>query len=209
MINNPDRSAAGLMAADLVALVGSRICHDLISPIGAIGNGVELLQMESATQGPELALISESVTNANARIRFFRIAFGAAGRDQRIARSEVAGILADLYRGSRLAVDWAATGDLPRREAKAVFLLIMCLETAMPYGGRVQVDCTEAGWMIAGRAAKLRPAPDLWAHLADPAHHPCDIGAAQVQFLLAPAEIAAIGRWLTVTAGDGDITLRF
>jgi len=84
---------------DLNALVGSRICHDLISPIGAIGNGVELLQMESAAQGPELALISESVTNANARIRFFRIAFGAAGRDQRIGRSEVAGILADLYRG--------------------------------------------------------------------------------------------------------------
>ena len=63
----------------LTALVASRICHDLISPIGAIGNGVELLTMESGgTLRPEFALISESVANANARIRLFRIAFGAA-----------------------------------------------------------------------------------------------------------------------------------
>ena len=39
---------------DLAALVGSRICHDLISPIGAIGNGVELLMMEGAAKGPEM-----------------------------------------------------------------------------------------------------------------------------------------------------------
>lgn len=208
MTTPPDRSASQLAAAELVALVGSRICHDLISPIGAIGNGVELLQMESAAQGPELALISESVTNANARIRFFRIAFGAAGRDQRIGRAEVTGILADLYRGSRLAVDWAGPADLPRREAKAAFLLILCLETAMPYGGRISVDRGEAGWLIAGRAPKLRPAPDLWSVLTDPGH-PCDIGAAQVQFLLAPAEIAALGRRLTVTPDAGEIALRF
>ncbi len=46
---------------DLAALVGSRICHDLISPIGAIGNGVELMMMEGAAKGPEMALITESV----------------------------------------------------------------------------------------------------------------------------------------------------
>ena len=74
---------------DLAALVGSRICHDLISPIGAIGNGVELMMMDRASASPELALIAESVASANARIRYFRVAFGTAGADQRIARSEV------------------------------------------------------------------------------------------------------------------------
>ncbi len=83
---------------DLAALIGSRICHDLISPIGAIGNGVELLMMDGAAKTPELALIAESVANANARIRFFRVAFGAAGGDQRIAKGEVAGIIADMTR---------------------------------------------------------------------------------------------------------------
>jgi histidine phosphotransferase ChpT len=74
---------------DLAALIGSRICHDLISPIGAIGNGVELLMLDGAGHGPEMALIAQSVTHANARIRFFRVAYGIASTDQRIARTEV------------------------------------------------------------------------------------------------------------------------
>ena len=68
--------------ANLAALVGSRICHDLISPIGAINNGLELLGMSGDMSGPELELISDSVANANARIRFFRIAFGAAANSR-------------------------------------------------------------------------------------------------------------------------------
>jgi histidine phosphotransferase ChpT len=63
---------------ELTSLIGSRICHDLISPLGAIGNGVELLAMSEVAKGPEMSLIAESVENANARIRFFRVAFGAA-----------------------------------------------------------------------------------------------------------------------------------
>lgn len=58
---------------DLPALIGSRICHDLISPIGAINNGLELLNMAGtgAAPGPELELIGQSVESASARIRFF------------------------------------------------------------------------------------------------------------------------------------------
>ena len=62
---------------NLAALIGSRICHDLISPIGAINNGLELLDMNGGVQGAEMELISGSVGNAGARIRFFRIAFGS------------------------------------------------------------------------------------------------------------------------------------
>ena len=80
---------------DLSSLVGSRICHDLISPIGAIGNGVELLQMAPRDSAAELDLITDSVDNAAARIRFFRVAFGAAG-DQMMGRAEVISILSDL-----------------------------------------------------------------------------------------------------------------
>ncbi|MEO0403208.1 MAG: histidine phosphotransferase, partial [Pseudomonadota bacterium] len=68
----------GQTNVNLAALIGSRICHDLISPIGAINNGLELLGMSDQRDGPEIDLISESVENASARIRFFRIAYGAA-----------------------------------------------------------------------------------------------------------------------------------
>jgi histidine phosphotransferase ChpT len=65
------------MATEIAALIASRICHDLISPIGAIGNGMELMALSSGQEqsSPELDLISQSVENANARIRFFRIGF--------------------------------------------------------------------------------------------------------------------------------------
>ena len=70
---------------DLNALLGSRICHDLISPLSAIGNGIELLTLSGVDAPSEIALISESVDNANTRIRFFRVAFGAAREDQQIS----------------------------------------------------------------------------------------------------------------------------
>jgi len=114
---------------DLAALVGSRICHDLISPIGAIGNGVELMLMEGAGKGPEMALITESVAHANARIRFFRVAYGATGADQRIGRNEVTSILSDMTHGGRIKVDWVSPPDLPRRDVKLVFLLLQCAES--------------------------------------------------------------------------------
>ena len=82
---------------DLTGLIGSRICHDLISPIGAIGNGLELLEMRIGSS-EELALVSESCRNANARIRFFRIAFGAAGAGQTIPGQDIASILAEMER---------------------------------------------------------------------------------------------------------------
>ncbi|WP_309665776.1 histidine phosphotransferase family protein, partial [Tabrizicola sp.] len=128
---------------DLAALIGSRICHDLISPIGAIGNGVELMMMDNTGGSPELALIAESVANANARIRFFRVAFGIASGDQRIGKTEVTSILTDMTRGGRLIYAWNSAADLPRREVRLIFLLLQCLETAMAYGGRVQIDRIE------------------------------------------------------------------
>ena len=85
---------------EFAALIGSRICHDLISPIGAVNNGLELLSMTGVSPSPELALIGDSVDSASARIRFFRVAFGAA-ENQMIGPTEINAILRDYYRGSR------------------------------------------------------------------------------------------------------------
>lgn len=191
---------------DLAALLGSRICHDLISPIGAIGNGVELLMMDGQVRGPEIALISESVSSANARIRFLRVAFGSATGDQRIGRPEVQTILADLCRGSRLAIDWRSPAELPRHEVKLAFLLIQCLETAMAYGGRIKVDRSETRWTLTGSASKLKIDPALWDMLSAP-RAPQDISAAQVHFALIPGELQRQKRRLTVELREQEIRL--
>jgi len=193
---------------DLTALVGSRICHDLVSPIGAIGNGVELLMMDGSTRGPEIALIAESVANANARIRFFRIAFGAASAEQRIGRAEVAVILSDLTCGGRLVIDWQGPPDLPRPAVKLAFLLIQCLETAMPFGGRITVVHDAAAWTLIGQATRLKIDADLWGLLSGRNPAPA-ITAAQVHFALVPQELRRHKRTLTVATTETEISLTF
>lgn len=192
---------------DLTALLGSRICHDLISPLGAIGNGVELLMMSGAAHGPEIALISESVTNASARIRFFRIAYGLAASGQPVARTEIRAILDDMTRGGRLGIDWQVAGDPPRPEVKLAFLALQCIETALPHGGRVTVT-NVAGWQIEARAERLKITPDLWGRL-EGAETGAAIAAAHVQFVLLPEEIRRAGRRLTVEWDAGRIAIRY
>jgi histidine phosphotransferase ChpT len=193
---------------DLAALIASRICHDLISPIGAIGNGVELLAMEQGAARPEMALISESVANANARIRFFRICFGQTSGDQRIARSEVASILGDIGRGGRVGYTWTSPADMSRREVRLVFLLVQCLETALAYGGKVRITRDEAGWSILAEAPRLKVDPGLWEVLTEP-RAPAEIGASQVHFALVPEELARQGRRLVTEIGETTIKLTF
>ena len=193
---------------DLTALLGARICHDLISPIGAISNGVELLMMEGSTKSPELALISDSVTHANARIRFFRVAFGSSGGDQRLGRAEILAILTDLTRGGRLSIDWNSPPEVPRRDVKLAFLLIQCLESALAYGGKIALTQTDGRWLITGRAPKLKIDAALWEVLVNPAAV-AEIGPAQVQFLLVPEEFNRQHRRLTAHLSETEIRLSF
>lgn len=193
---------------DVSALLGSRICHDLISPIGAISNGVELLLMDGAARSPEMTLVAESVAHANARIRFFRVAFGQTSKDQRIGVGEIKGILADMARGSRMVVEWVSPADLSRRETKLAFLCILCLETALGQGGRISVERGETRWTLTGSAPRLRLDPPLWEALSHPAAG-AEIGPGQVQFLLVPDEVARQHRRLTVELTPEQIRLTF
>lgn len=193
---------------DLAALVGSRICHDLISPLGAIGNGVELLQMTSGPLSPELALISESVTAANARIRFYRIAYGASGNDQHLGTAEIREVLADISRGSRLSIDWQAGGDASRTDAKLAFLLIQCLENALPFGGRIAIQSSGGRWRFTGASARLRADPDLMA-LLQGSDWPSDIAPSKVHFALAAAEARRRGLTIETDIRSEAITIAF
>ena len=193
---------------DLAALIGSRICHDLVSPLGAIGNGLELLAMTAAGSGPEVALIAESAANANARIRFFRLAYGAAAATAPVAETEIRSILGDWTRGGRLAVDWQLAGAAPRPQVKLAFLALQCLETALPYGGQIVVRRTGDGLEAEARAERLKVEEALWANLRAETPDP-SISAAQVQFALLPAEAAAQGRSVDWSKGDGRLTLSF
>jgi len=192
---------------NLAALIGSRICHDLISPIGAISNGLELFDLAGGVQGPEMDLIADSVGNAGARIRFFRIAYGAAG-NQMLGRAEIVSVLDDMTRGGRLKVQWAPLDPQPRAEVRLAFLALQCLETAMPYGGTVRILSEDGVWTVIGQADKLNINDNLWSEMGTPGTMPT-ITPALVQFALMPAVSTDLGRAPKMTQDSGQITIRF
>ena len=193
---------------NLAALIGSRICHDLISPIGAITNGLELMQMSGAALTPEVALISESVENANARIRFFRVAYGIASAQQAMGRAEVVSILKAVSQGARVSFHWGPLEDVPRSEVRLAFLALQCFETAMLYGGRITLSREGNLWAISGTADKLRQTPALWASL-EGVGSAIDVSPSEVQFALLPVRLEEAGRKISLRMTEQDILMRF
>ena len=193
---------------DLNALIGSRICHDLISPLGAIGNGVELLNMAGMASGPEMALISESVENANARIRFFRVAFGAASAEARVGRSEILSILDGMYRAGRMNVVWSLAGDHPRRLVKQSFLALQCVESALNWGGEVTLSGDAGRMSLEGKGERVKFDEALW-HLATGRSKTADLAASDVHFALFPLSSAQNGRPVEVDAGEDFLRVSF
>ncbi len=191
----------------LATLVAARICHDLVSPLGAIGNGVELMQMACAAESAEIGLISDSVSAATARLRLFRIAFGAAQPGAVMGRAEIAAILDGLAPAARCLVNWRVREELPRDEVRLALLLLMCLESTLPHGGGITFDrwpCepgaaggTAGGWAIRAEAERMAPDPVLWA-VARGAPLPQDLPPRHVHFALVPGALAALGRRLTL-----------
>ena len=198
-----------IATADLASLVGSRICHDLISPLGAIGNGVELAQISGAG-GPEMDLIAQSVASASARLRLFRLAFGPAEWGQAVAPADLRAALGAPPRMGRVAVDWRVDGAVERTEARLALLLLQCFETAMPYGGEASVERRGPRWRLRGASPRLRADPALWSLLAAaPGERPGPVTAAQVHFALAPEVAHRMGRPLSVEMGAESAELAF
>lgn len=201
------RNDMAVDTANLAALIGSRICHDLISPVGAINNGLELLAMSGAMAGPELELISDSVLNANARIRFFRIAFGAAG-DQQMGRAEIVSVLDDIGKAGRLKYQWNLAEGCSRSEVRMAFLAALCLETALPYGGLISVSCTDGKWTVVGEGRKISIEAPLWGHV-DTSDTSATLTPAQVQFAMLAVAAQEAERQVSFDHSEEKVTVWF
>jgi histidine phosphotransferase ChpT len=183
----------------LGTLIAQRLCHDLVNPLGAIGNGLELLAMSQA-RTPEMDLMKDSLEQALRRIKLYRLAFGPAPAGARLPGMDLAAAL-DGLGGSRpivLALDLPA--DLPRTDARLAVLLALCAETALAWGGHVSLRIgagTDTPIELIASAPRLRHDPDLWAALAA-GQPPEDVPPPMVQFVLATGAARAAGRKLGV-----------
>lgn len=195
-------------SVNVAALIGSRICHDLISPVGAVTNGLELLAMSGVGDSPELSLVNSSAADASARIRLFRLAFGTASEGQRIRSDELKRILSDHYSDGRIEVAFQQTGDLQRRIAKAIVLGVLCVEQSLPFGGRMTIDVVGDTWTISGTSDRVKERPELWAGLTDTGALD-DLAPADVQYLLLRVLLDSMGRTGRFTASETAVSLTF
>ena len=132
-----------LKATDLAAMLCSRVCHDLINPVGAIGNGLEVLADPTQTAMADGAqeLIANSAKHARAKLEFARLAYGAsstAGTDFDTRECErVARILFEIEKAD---LDWQVPLILlPKHKAKLLMNMLLIAATAVPRGGVVKV----------------------------------------------------------------------
>ncbi len=132
--------------AQVVELVTSRICHDIISPVGAINNGIEFMQeMGADALDDGLELIAYSAEQATAKLAAFRMAYGAGGHDPSVKPENVQKIFGALIKGEgKVSQTWDPYGnlgpkDLPDGYCKMLLCAMMLAMEALPKGGYISV----------------------------------------------------------------------
>ena len=133
-----------LGALDLAALLCSRVCHDLISPVGAIVNGIEVLEedKDEETKTFALDLIKKSAQQASAKLQFCRLAFGAAGSaGAQIELSDAEKAVRGLLQDGKIALAWNLPRELmPKNRVKLLLNMLMIAVGTIPREGMLTVD---------------------------------------------------------------------
>src|ERR1041384_7831781 len=133
-----------LEALDLAALLCSRVCHDLISPVGAVVNGIEVMEddVDAETKTFALDLIRKSATTASARLQFCRIAFGAAGSaGAAIDLGDAEGVARGMLEDEKTKLTWGLPRLLlPKNRGKLLLNLLLLGPGTIPRGGNLALE---------------------------------------------------------------------
>ncbi|MEM7399720.1 MAG: histidine phosphotransferase family protein [Pseudomonadota bacterium] len=199
---------------DLTALVSSRICHDIINPVSAISNGLEMLAEEpdDEMRAAAMDLILKSATQASAKLQFARIAFGAAGS---------AGAEIDTRDAEKVAQEFVKTSEkhdlvwegpaliLPKNKVKLMLNLVGLGVAALPRGGTVRAVISGEGSDVSfaitatGKAARL--SEQVQALLSGDAA--VEVDAHTIQPYYASRVAQASGMTVTAASGEDEVTL--
>lgn len=148
-MSSPNSPTLTLDGLDLAALLCSRVCHDVISPVGAIVNGLEVLEddQDESMRTFALELIGKSARQASARLKFARIAFGAAGSaGASIDLADAEGVAKGMFSDDKTKLTWSAPQALyPKNKVKLLLNLVMIATTAIPRGGAIDVVVSGEG----------------------------------------------------------------
>jgi histidine phosphotransferase ChpT len=147
----------------VLELVASRICHDLVSPVGAVSNGIELMQELGADAGTEaVKLIEDSARQAGLRLKIFRLCYGAAGTDKNIGFKDVREVFTDLLKSDRVQAEFEPELGVkfsmpPRGFLKCLLNLLMLAEECNHGEGKIHVTALEGNMGVRVHVAGRNP----------------------------------------------------
>lgn len=187
-----------LEGPDLAALLCSRVCHDIISPVGAINNGLELLD-EGGSDADAMDLIRTSALNASVRLKFARLAFGASGS---------VGASIDTGEAERAAKDFAAAEKktevnwsgpraiIAKNRVKLLLNLFLIAYGAIPRGGSVDVVLEnpeyDAFFTLTSKGKMMRVPPKLTELLSGTVEEAIDAHSIQPYYTVLLAQEAGM-----------------
>lgn len=162
-----DEQAAALPSgAELATYVAAKLCHDFVSPAGAISSGLDLLNDPSAAdmRDDALGLITQSAAKLLALVYFCRVAFGAATTSERFTGEELRVLVEGMIEGGRATMDWRVSEtDFDKPAARTLLNLAYLTAGALPSGGEAVITSRRDGdaliltGLAEGARARLKP----------------------------------------------------
>lgn len=199
---------------DFSAYLVSRVCHDLVSPLGAVVNGLEVLEDErdAAMRADALKIVASSAAQALARIQFMRIAFGAAGSaGAELDLGEVGRLVSGLFSGSKITLEWdVANVHWPKDWAKLLMNASLLAADCLPRGGTVKVvsagDAAAPSFKIRATGSHARVLEEVEKAVRGEANSGAT-DARGVQPFLTHKLARSLNAGLTLTAGEGSVEI--
>lgn len=197
---------------DLAALLCSRVCHDVISPVGAIANGLELFddpETDEDTRQTALDMVRSSARTASAKLKFCRIAFGAAGSAGASIDLGEAGETALAFVGSeKVKLDWQAPREnRPKQQVKLVLNMLLMAMASVPRGGTVTVTVSGEDFVARAKGERAR-VPEAIAQVLAGAADLATLDARLVQPYYARLLAGSAGLSLSMTMDGDDVLVR-
>ncbi|MEP2981034.1 MAG: histidine phosphotransferase family protein [Lentilitoribacter sp.] len=205
MSKNPVLTLAG---HDLAALLCSRVCHDIISPVGAINNGLELLD-EGGADEDAMDLIRSSALNASVRLKFARLAFGASGSiGASIDTGEAEQAIKDFVEtDGKTVINWhGARAIVPKNKVKLLMNLFLIAFSAIPRGGEIDIFLedleTAPHFRLVSRGKMIRVPPKFLELHSGQADEAIDAHAVQPYYTILLAQEADLELGCVMNADD-------
>ncbi len=191
----------------VLQLLCSRLCHDLVGPVGAVTNGVEMVEeFDPSMADDAMRLIGESAGQAAARLQFFRYAYGRVGKP--MSGDELAELLRGVFGGESVTLefpDGISSELLDGLRGKLLANMVALMADALPRGGRIAVDMTSDGsrvhMLAEGPSAGL---PENVVSALTPDLDPDDLNARSVQAHFTALLAAGAGGSIAIERADPD-----